>query len=220
MIYHIKDNVIVENTEAIIAISNNNNKMSIVAQVPLSSSVFLTLHGFKRPYTIPLLYSQTKKEGHVFTGDIKFLLEHIQYINDNPKQVYKGTIIINNIEVQKHFKFVISSITVALSNRQDNDALINLTTEYAKLRADLITFKKSYPRIKLPVTELRKGMIPIATGDGNEYIWDFPFISLYNQVKELIKLNANLAEQNANLVEKVNELEKKLTDHIYEEYEL
>jgi hypothetical protein len=63
-------------------------------------------------------------------------------------------------------------------------------------------------------------MTPIATGNADEYIWDFPFVSLYNQVKELIKLNTNLAEQNANLVEKVNKLEKKLTDHIYEEYEL
>ena len=220
MIYQVKDNVIVTDTSAIIPISNTHNKISVVVKAPISSVVFLTIKGFQKPYIIPLFFVRTSEEGNIFSESIRFLLEHIKYIGEHPNKVYKGTLSIDGIPVEGTIKFMVNSMKIAQNNKQDNDVLVNLTKEYAKLRSEIYMLKKTYPKISKSPVDLKKGMVPVATGSSNEYVWDYPLTRLHTQVKELIKLNKELADQNAKLVEKVNELEKKLTDHIYEEYEL
>lgn len=220
MIYQIKDNAIITDTSAIVSISNTRNKISVVVEAPISSVVFLTIKGFKKPYVIPLFFVRTSEEGNIFSESIQFLLEHIKYIGEHPSKVYEGTLSVDGIPVEGTIKFMVNSMKVALNNRQDNDTLVKLTKEYAKLKSEIYMIKKTYPKFNKSTVDLRKGMVPVATGSDNEYVWDYPLGTLHSQVKELIKLNKELAEQNSKLTEKVSELEKKLTDHIYEEYEL
>ena len=154
MIYQIKDNAIITDTSAIVPISNTRNKISVVVEAPISSVVFLTIKGFKKPYVIPLFFVRTSEEGNIFSESIQFLLEHIKYIGEHPSKVYEGTLSVDGIPVEGTIKFMVNSMKVALNNRQDNDTLVKLTKEYAKLKSEIYMIKKTYPKFNKSAVDL------------------------------------------------------------------
>ena len=80
--------------------------------------------------------------------------------------------------------------------------------------------KVSVPGFKVPEQTLYKGMVPMATGIYNEFVWDFPFSDLRAKVLELSELVLKLSTQNTQLTERINTLEQKVNEHIYEQYQL
>ena len=79
----------------------------------------------------------------------------------------------------------------------------------------------SYPSIDITEAELQKGAVPVATGYGNTYVWDYPNLiikDLLEKMKKSSEILIDLSEQNKYLVNKVSELETKLNNHLNEQY--
>lgn len=219
MIFEIHNNQIITDTSAILSITKLNNKISILSDIPINSVVFLKIQGFKNEYIIPMYIEKQESDGYIFSCRVLFTSEQLDFINANPRQVYECSFEINGSSIDGSFKFTIYSVRFANQIKSNLDTLGHIMKDLAELKSDIYVTNKRETKSLIAV-DIAKGMVPVATGIGNEYKWDYPLANVYDKLKDLSKLVYDLSEQNTQLVQRINELETKINDHIYEQYVL
>ena len=219
MLFEIRNNKIVSDTSAVLGLTKLNNKISVLTDAPIDSVIFLKINGFKNEYVIPMYIERTEETGHIFSCEILFTSSQIDFINSNPKQVYNCSFEINRSNVEGSFKFTIYSVKFAYQNKTNLDIIGQIVKDLAEIKSYIYVNNKTETNTLFAV-DIAKGMVPIATGIGNEYKWDYPLVNVYDKLKDLSKLVLDLSEQNTQLVQRINELETKINDHVYEQYVL
>lgn len=218
MQFEIRDNTIITDTSVVLGITKLNNDISILTDAPIDSVVFLKIIGFKNEYIIPMYVEKTESNGHVFSCKIMFTNEQLDFINEHPKQVYECSFKINKSIISGSFKFTIFSTKFAYQNKNSLDVVQQLIAEFVQLKSMIYKLNKGQSQLPIATPDISKGMVPVATGINNEYIWDYPLSNVYNKLKSLSELVVELAEQNTQLANRLNELEVKLNEHLYEQY--
>lgn len=211
------DNVL-EPVEYIIPFSLANKTINILVKAPINSSVFLTTN-INGKYVIPMYFKEQTADGNIFTCDLALLNHQINYLKQRPKTILVFSISINNTKIEGEFK---GSIHPQLYNSflKEINTVKQLQDKIIELESKIAIMKVSAPGFKVPEQTLYKGMVPMSTGVYNEFIWDFPFSDLRAKVLELSGLVLNLSTQNTQLTERINTLEQKVNEHIYEQYQL
>lgn len=221
MLFKIFNNQIVEGLKSVMPISGINNTIEIVSNIPMNSVVFIEIDGFKETMTLPLYISREELDGNVFSGQILFTNAQVDYIKSNPKQVYTGKFIINNTHIDGDFYMTINPQHVDYLSKTVNN-YIPLITEISKLRAEIYKFQKSAQvtsSLNIP-EDLRAGTVPVATGVGNQYSWDYPLSNVETKLKQLSEIVKELSAANQQLTNEVSVLKQHVLDHIYEEYDI
>lgn len=205
------------NESVIYKVSKSNNEIILTADIPTDAAVFIKSN-IGTELIIPLYLKQISSEGNIFTGNILFNYEHINYIKKHPLDVYNLFIVVNKEVLEGSVKFTIPSVRLATYNKPELDLFLKLSNDLNKLSADLYKTKKEYPKFMPSKIDLNKGMIPVATGVGNEYKWDYPFDSITKYLKNTIEIVNSLSCKYDALLDRVNDLNKQIIDHIYEGY--
>lgn len=199
-------------------LSSINNKIEVVANVPSNTTLYLVITGFKKPYHIPFNFSGTTKEGNHFYTRIIFNDAQIDKLRVSPNTPLCGKLLLNNLEVPGEFKITYN--IQLLPYMRGNSVIASLVKDVAELRNELYSISKKYPKFTPTRYDMPKGVIPVATGVGNEYVWDYPLKDVNVLLSKMSTIIAELSEQNKVLTERVNELEQEVHDHIYEQYKL
>lgn len=220
MKFKVSENQITENLKSLMSISGINNTIELVSKIPFNSAVFLTIDGFKEQMTIPLYIIREEIEGNVFSAQILFTNSQVDYIKANPLQIYTGKFIINNNHVDGEFYMTINPQHVAYLNKVVNN-YIPIMQEVARLRAEIYKSNKEKQNTNFESPyDFREGTVPVATGIGNTYIWDYPLSQVETKIKQLSEIVKELSEANRQLTNEVSVLKQHVLDHIYEEYDL
>lgn len=209
--FEIKNNDLIIK-EQVFCINTKHDRIEVIGKIPISSRVFCIVEcGFNK-YDFPLMYKETLTEGNVFSS--------VFFLDDNFLNNYR----LNNTECN----FYIKVNNCILNNKQalsispkvsSNNSIFkdSILKEINSLKQDLVAYKS--PAI-IPNQSIKKGMVPVATGLGNMYVWDFPFSDLHNKLTKVIELETEIANCISDLTKRVNELETKILDHIYESYNI
>lgn len=214
---YITDNKL-EPVEYIIPFSLSNKTIDIMVNAPMISHIYLTTD-INGKYNLPMYFKNATPEGNVFTCELGFLKYQIDYLKEHPNKVLEFTITINNSTVEGTFKGTVHPQLYS-SFITDANIIKTLQDKILELNAQIKIAQISAPAFDKTEQTLYKGMVPIATGLGNSYVWDYPFNDMRLKLLEITSLVTNLATQNTKLTERINDLETKLLNHLYEEYQL
>lgn len=210
--FEIKDNSLITK-EQVFCIKTKHDKIEVIGEIPISSRVFCIAKCGMNTYSFPLMYKETTNTGNVFSS-IFFVddgfLNHYR-LNENAECCF--SIKVDNCLLENTQKLSISP-RVSANNSIFKDSILK---EINSLKQDLVAFKSNTLETN---TNMKKGMIPIATGLGEEYLWDYPFSDLHNKLVKTIELEKQIAECISDLTKRVNDLETKILDHIYESYNI
>lgn len=204
--------------ESVQVITFSNKTISLVVDAPMQALITLKTN-IDGDCFIPLQFIETLPEGNKFIGDLVFTNPQINYLKAHPKKVLSFTVEINNEAAKGSFKCHIHPQLIDQFST-NTSLLYEIYTRYNKLVADLYKEKFSNPQYQQAEQPLGRGMVPVATGVGNEYKWDYPLNNIRERVLALSQLVLNLSEQNTQLTNRVNELESKVNEHVYEQYQL
>lgn len=199
-------------------LSSINNKVEIVANIPANSSIYLVISGFKKLYYIPFNFDSVTEEGNHFYTRIIFNDSQIDKLRTNPDIKLFGKVLINNSEIPGEFNITYN--VQLLPYMRGNSVIASLVKDIAELRKEIYVMSKKYPKFEPTQFDLPKGVIPVATGVGNEYTWDYPLKDVMVLLSKMSTIISELSEQNKALTTRVNELEQEVHDHIYEQYKL
>ena len=220
MLFKIFNNQIVDGYKAVMPINGVNNTIEIISNIPVDSVVFIEIEGFKETMTIPLYITRTENEGNVFSAQIYFTNSQVDYIKKNPKQVYTGKFIINNNHIEGDFYMTVNPQHVVYLNKFINN-YIPLIKEISSMRAELYKIaKQQYTKEPIDHSDLKKGTVPVATGVGNQYTWDYPLQQVETKLQQLSEIVKELSAANQQLTNEVSVLKQHVLDHIYEEYDI
>lgn len=195
-----------------------NNRIEIVANLPINTPMYLIINGFKKPYHIPFNFSSVSKDGNHFYVRIILTDAQIDKLRTNPTTQLSGKILINNFEIPGEFKITYN--TQLLPYMRGNSVIASLVKDIADLRKEIYALSKTYPKFTPAQYDMPKGVIPVATGVGNEYTWDYPLKDVHVLLTKMSTIIAELSEQNKALTNRLNDLEQDVHDHIYEQYKL
>ena len=211
------DNVL-EPVEYIIPFSLANKTINILVKAPINSSVFLTTN-INGEYVIPMFFKEQTADGNIFTCDLTLLKHQIDYLKQHPKTILAFTISINSIDIEGEFK---GSIHPQLYNSfiKDSNTIKQLQDKLIDLESKIAFMNTKAPDFKVPIQTLHKGMVPMATGVYNDFKWDYPFSNIRALTLELSQLVNDISRQHKELITRVNALEQKVNEHVYEQYQL
>jgi hypothetical protein len=216
--FNIVDNHLENPNDIVHVFSFSNKTINVVVKTPISSAVFLIAH-INQKYIIPMYFTSQSKDGNIFTCDLTLSKQCIEYLKQHPKKVISFEVSINDTLVEGNFR---GSIHPQLfdSFLKESDIIKSIQDKLIKINSDIAILQQNPSAFKESEQTLYKGMVPMATGVYNEYIWDFPYNGLQKKVLEISELALNLSTQCSKLTEHINRVESKLLDHIYEEYQL
>lgn len=216
MIINIKDYKVTNELKTF-TVNEVLNKINLSANVPINTTIYLVIHGLKKEHYIPFSYVNSSKQSNNFQTRITFTDAQIDYITVNSIKTLTASIVINNITLEDTFNILVNP--QILPHIKGNSVVLSLMKEVSELRQELHVVQKKYPSF-VPVGDLQKGAIPVATGVGNTYHWDLPFKDIVVTISKMMDLIAQLSEQNLSLTTEVNDLKQQVHDHIYEQYQL
>lgn len=199
-------------------LSSINDKIEVIADIPSNATLYLVITGFKKPYHIPFNFNGATKEGNHFYTRIILNDAQIDKLRVNPNTLLYGKLLVNNFEIPGEFKITYN--VQLLPYIRGNSVIASLVKDVAELRNELYSVSKKYPKFTPTQYDMPKGVIPVATGIGNEYVWDYPLKDVHIVLSKMATIISELSEQNKALTTRVNELEQKVHDHIYEQYKL
>lgn len=217
MLIQVKDYKIVSELKSF-PVSSINDKIEIIANIPSNAALYLVITGFNKPYYIPFNFDGVSKEGNHFYTKIIFNDAQIDKLRVKPDTKLFGKLVVNNSEIPGKFKITYN--TQLLPYIKGNSVIASLVKDIAELRKEVYTISKKYPKFTPTQYDMPKGVIPVATGVGNEYVWDFPLKDVHVVLTKMSTIIAELSEQNKALTERVNQLEQEVHDHVYEQYKL
>ncbi len=218
---NIQDGVLLNAPDNIIFINKNNNYIQVKSNSNSSKTIYLVITGFLKDYYVPLYFQQKDTDANIFENQIQFKQENITYIKKYPNKIYNCYFKIDDIIIDGTFKINIMLSDIVINEQQD--IIIDLQNKYNDLQATLKNFMLTYPTINVTDAVLQKGAVPVATGYGNTYVWDYPKLiikDLTDKVKKLSEIVVDLSEQNKHLTTKISELETKINNHVNEQYML
>ena len=207
-----------EPIENVIPITISNKTVELAAHLPVNASIYLktNIHG---EYYSPFGFVRTEEDFNIFSCSIVLLNNQVQYLKQKPTKAIKFEVVVNDALVEGSFKCSVHPQLLDTFSVNAN-VIKELQDKYTQLYADFYKDKYESPKFDKDSQPLAKGMVPVATGVGSEYNWDYPLDNLREHVIKLSQLVLDLSEQNSQLTKRVNELEVKVNEHVYEQYQL
>lgn len=201
-----------QTTEYKFQILKPDTTIEIVGEIPISSTVMCHVVGFSEEYMFPLMYKETLDIGNVFSSI--FYIDSIctNYFKKYPDKEYKIYFTVDKLKLNNEQSIIFNPKL----KHNSNNLLEGLVKQVSEILQKINIINMPFE----PNKDIKKGMIPVATGIGKQYTWDYPFETLSEIVKELSDIVTKLSNENLNLTNRVNDLEKNMIKHIYEQYEL
>ena len=206
------DNVLITDNNQFY-LSKSTDVLTInIGKRPTTSKVMCHTIGFENDYFFPLVFKEFDDDGNAIFQSV-FLLEakQLDYYKSIKKD-FKFYITIDNAKITNEQILVINPKLILIDNSLLNEVYKNINELRQELKSQNSRFNGT--------DHIKKGMVPISTGVGTDYIWDYPNSNILKLLKESSELNLKLMKQCEDLTDRVNRLEKTLTDHIYEQYTL
>lgn len=205
----IKDNKL--ETCELLYIHSTQSTIEVVGDFPITSKVKCYIEGPFQTYYFPLVYKETIDEGNVFSS--VFIIDDnsltIQKLNNNTQCSFyiqiDNTVIEGKQLIELNPK-IISNIDSQVSTLIKE---VNDLKQLVKGRLNELTICNS---------DIKKGMVPVATGVGDTYTWDYMFDNITKNLTELSSIMTNVSSAIDVLTKRINDIEVKLHDHIYESY--
>ena len=189
-------------------------KIEVITNTPISSIIECEVLGLNFEYKFPLNYEYSTDEGNVFGNTFLIDDKVANFIRLNPNNNYRFRLVLNGKVINNEQNLRFNPKIVA----NFNGLYYALLKEVSVLKQDLVAFRSS--RGIRPDAKVAKGMVPIATGNGTEYTWDFIYGDVADKLEKYAKLVSDLVESNNNLSSRLLKIEKDLTNHLYKNYDI
>lgn len=202
-------------------ISSFHNTVEVVGKYPASSVVYCYITGYTEEIKFPLVCQQLTDEGYIFKGQIIINKKIAEYMHKNSDKEFTFKFKFNNEPIEGECKVLINyeSIMIFLNTLPDPLTQVMQSVNQLSARLDSYILKKTSAKT-LSKVGIKKGMSPIAIDNYGNYAWDYPFAKEKEALKNISQILNSISEQLSTLNSRVELVEKKLTDHIYETYEL
>lgn len=207
--FKIKDNTLI--TQSNYNINSIGTTIDVVGEIPIASNVMCHITGPFNEYSFALNYKETTDEGNTFSSP--FIIDDnslkIQKLNSESACYFYITI--NGVIIDNKQLITISPKLISTADRQIVYLIKEVNTLKQELKTQIASFKTTEANIK-------KGMVPVATGVGDGFVWDYLFDNVTKNVEDLAKLMTKTSEALDALTKRVNDIEEKLHNHMYENY--
>lgn len=202
-------------------ISSFHNTVEVVGKYPASSVVYCYITGYTEEIKFPLVCQQLTDEGYLFKGQIIINKKIAEYMYKNSDKEFTFKFKFNNEPIEGECKVLINyeSVMIFLNTLPEPVTQLIQSVNQLSTRIDSYILGTTSSK-KFDSQQAKKGMSPIAIDNFGNYIWDYPFAKEKEALKNISQILNGISEQLSTLNSRLELVEKKVTDHIYETYEL
>lgn len=214
-------NDILQPDETPVIVTGINTSIKVECKYPKDSTLMCYIEGYVPITYFPLSWSgETTNDGLIFTGRLLFNKQMINYIAEHENNYLCFKIARTKIENKQKFSINYASIERVINALPNTYMQLTESVNNLSNRVDTFVNRQYYnTRFITDENKTIKGMIPVAVDNNGNYKWDFPFIKEKEILNQSINLLKDISKQISLLNDRVNTIEKKLMDHIYEGYE-
>ncbi|MFA6755764.1 MAG: hypothetical protein WCR97_04660 [Bacilli bacterium] len=212
---HIEDNQI--QTQNVFIINSFNDIIHVSGNYEAQTMFKIKIKEMGNSFELYLPYIKNE-DTNIFGSSFyitKLALNKIKNKKELTLQLYMNNVLVDETQTVLLNKTFLEAQLNSLYNPND---LIH--KENIKLHAQLVSLLDKETSSKILKGVSSPGMVPVAISANGIYQWDYINRTLETRVKQLTELVSNLSDQNSQLTTRVNELNKTVTDHIYEQNNL